>query len=585
MIGGGDALPVAARAPVGDRTAAALVGADGTIDWWCPARIDGPAAFFGLLHRSGGACRVGPPGSPVAGVQTWRGADAPIVRTEVVGAESLVRLDDSLIGGSLVRVVTVLRGPAEVVLDVVPGRSFGPPRRVTRFSGGVAFDGIVVRGLADGEPTRMDAGEQLVVTIGLEEHRSATSQGDGRSQKLTVGAALGRFDDMDRQWRGLLDNAYDGPHRTMVRNAMRQLMLLTDATSGGLLRSLTTSLPPHARNDRNVDERIVWVGDAARFTVLLERLERHDLADLTRQWVATALDSDEPPPTVLTAAGTRPEEERELDLDGYRGHRPVRVGTPPDATLWLAGLAEATLALDGRRHRRTLDRVTQWLSVHAMDPDHGRWGSRGRPRRHVDGALAVRRALRAAAATLRSGDPLSEPAADAATAATALDRWLGANGLFGAADRAGWPRCAGDDTSDAALLRWVAPWDADLADLPDDGDGEAMHRAMLTLDQTIAQLDDGGLAHRHLPHVDDGFAPGEGADVAASAELVAALARVGRWDEAHLRMETLLGAVGPMTVASSHLDPRSRDHGGNTPSAPALMALIEAALSLRSGPR
>ena len=584
MIGGGDALPIAARAPIGDRSSGALVGADGTIDWWCPGPFDSPAAFFGLLDPAGGACRLGPVGVPVTGTQRWRG-DGPVVSTELAGAETRVRIDDALIGGSIIRVLTVLRGPVDVMLDVVPGRRFGSPRKVEHFSSGVAFDGIVVRGLADAVAHRMDSGEQLVVSITVEQQGRVTTQGDGRAPQLTVGAALDQFSALDRQWRSWLENAYDGAHRTMVRNAMRQLMLLTDATSGGLVRSLTTSLPPHIGNDRNVDERYTWLGDVARLTALLEQLDRADLAEPTREWVAAALGSDEPVPSVFTSGGSRPNEERELELAGFHGHRPVRVGISAEQSQWLAGLAEATLVLDARRHRAALTRVTAWLTAHANDVDHGRWGARGRPRRYVDSALAVRRALRAAALTLRSGDPLSEVASDGAATAAGLDRWLADNGCFGVADRAGWRRALGDDSSDAALLRWVAPADDELAALPHDGEGEALHRSRLTVDQTLAQLDDGGLTHRHLPHVDDGFAPGEGADVAASAELVAALARIGRWEDAHARMETLLAAVGSMTVASSHVDPRTHNHLGNTPSTPALMALVEAALALRAGPR
>ena len=160
MIGGGDGLPIAARAPIGDRSSGALVGADGTIDWWCPGSFDSPAAFFGLVDSAGGACRLGPVGVPVMGTQRWRG-DGPVVSTELAGPETRVRLDDALIGGSITRVLTVLRGPVDVMLDVVPGRRFGSPRKVEHFSSGVAFDGIVVRGLADAVGHRMDSGEQF----------------------------------------------------------------------------------------------------------------------------------------------------------------------------------------------------------------------------------------------------------------------------------------------------------------------------------------------------------------------------------------------------------------------------------------
>ncbi len=105
-------------------------------------------------------------------------------------------------------------------------------------------------------------------------------------------------------------------------------------------------------------------------------------------------------------------------------------------------------------------------------------------------------------------------------------------------DRGGEPTGA-DDSSDAAILRWIAPA---LPTLRDDSETEAVHRARVTLDQSVGQLTEWPYAHRHLPHIDDGFPPGQGADLWASFTLVSALARFESWEEAHERMEGLLRA-------------------------------------------
>ncbi|HEY1515045.1 MAG TPA: trehalase-like domain-containing protein [Solirubrobacteraceae bacterium] len=52
-------LPIAEHGIVGDLHTAALVGTDGTIDWYCPERFDGPSVFAALLdRRHGGFYRI-----------------------------------------------------------------------------------------------------------------------------------------------------------------------------------------------------------------------------------------------------------------------------------------------------------------------------------------------------------------------------------------------------------------------------------------------------------------------------------------------------------------------------------------------
>ena len=54
-------LPIADHGVIGDLRTVALVGVDGTIDWYCPERFDGPSVFGALLDRSrGGYYRIAP---------------------------------------------------------------------------------------------------------------------------------------------------------------------------------------------------------------------------------------------------------------------------------------------------------------------------------------------------------------------------------------------------------------------------------------------------------------------------------------------------------------------------------------------
>jgi hypothetical protein len=44
-------LPIAGHGIIGDLHSIALVGADGTIDWYCPCRFDAPSVFASILDR------------------------------------------------------------------------------------------------------------------------------------------------------------------------------------------------------------------------------------------------------------------------------------------------------------------------------------------------------------------------------------------------------------------------------------------------------------------------------------------------------------------------------------------------------
>jgi GH15 family glucan-1,4-alpha-glucosidase len=60
---GGTYLPIENHGVIGDLRSAALVGRDGTIDWFCPLRFDAPSVFAAILDADhGGLFRISPDG-------------------------------------------------------------------------------------------------------------------------------------------------------------------------------------------------------------------------------------------------------------------------------------------------------------------------------------------------------------------------------------------------------------------------------------------------------------------------------------------------------------------------------------------
>ncbi len=56
-------LPIEDHGVIGDLRSVALVGTDGTIDWYCPGRFDAPSVFAALLDQErGGYFQIAPAG-------------------------------------------------------------------------------------------------------------------------------------------------------------------------------------------------------------------------------------------------------------------------------------------------------------------------------------------------------------------------------------------------------------------------------------------------------------------------------------------------------------------------------------------
>ena len=593
-------IRLADHAAIGDGATTALVASNGAIDWWSPGgRAGAPTCFSLLDQRCGGEIRLGPTRPDWTGAQTFSDDEAPVLTTAFETADGTFEVVDHVIDTQIVRILTVLRGTADVTLAVRPGYAFGLPRRIERWSNGVAYGDVRIEGTETDVNQTLRAGDRIVVTVSPAGQRGVTRQGVDRPHP-TMGEALAEQARVRASWRSDVGSVeFDSDLRWAVLRSVRALRLLTVSTSSDscLLRALTTSLPARAGNERNIDERFAWLRDNAHAVRVWDRLDRRDWSGPHREWLHERAADALPLSPAYQPSGERPGSEEELALAGWRGNGPVRAGTRVGSALDLGAMSELSLELDDRHSWKRLERLGDWLADHASDADAGRWDSRARAHRHVESALSVRAALDALIATARRRNPI-DPVTDTWTQAVReLDVWLATEGLFGVDASAGFRRTGStpheragrtgktgaDDSSDASLLRWIC--EASLPTLPSDSDTEAAHRARVTLEQTLPQLTEWPYVHRHLPHVDDGFPPLQGADLWASFTMVSALARFDRWEEAHGRMEALLRMLGPTHIGATHVDPMTGDLRGNLLAAPMHLALIDAAAALARGPR
>lgn len=529
--------------------------------------------------------------------------------TRLTDGDSAYEIADHVRNGRIVRIITGLRGRSLVALSVDPAESFGPPRKIHRWSNGVAFGSLLVDGAPTDEPFEVFPGERRVFTISVSTERQITRSGPGL-EPLTLNAAMRSQSQVQHESRLALDRlAIPGPYRAMGIRSARILRMLTNPSTGALVRSLTTSLPARIGNERNIDERFAWLRDNADAIRIWERLEQWEWAANTRSWLAERCTDELPLPPAYRASGERLPSEEELGLLGWDSNGPVRIGNRVSLATDIGAIAQASMMLDAKASWPTLERLGDWLAEHAirrqsgpesgraertsstgqealgMRADHGRWDSRTKSVQNVESALAVQAAMESLIATIQRSNPLDPVVVGWRESLRSLNKWLEVEGHFGRRPTEGWRRSGGasaDDSSDASLLRWMfdkAPG------LPSDDEHDAANRRSTTLDQTLAQLGEGPFLNRHLPHVSDGLPPGQGVDLWASFAAVTVLARCERWEEAHARMEALERFLGPLHLGSTHADPLTGDLRGNLGAAQTHIACIEATLALASGPR
>ena len=67
----GQYLPIAEHGLVGDLHTVALVGTNGTVDWYCCPSFDSPSVFGAILDRGAGHFRLGPYGVTVPSARRY----------------------------------------------------------------------------------------------------------------------------------------------------------------------------------------------------------------------------------------------------------------------------------------------------------------------------------------------------------------------------------------------------------------------------------------------------------------------------------------------------------------------------------
>ncbi len=587
--------PIADYAMIGDGRTAALVSREGSIDWLCLPRFDSDPVFSRILDADlGGYWSILP-------------HDVRSIRRSYRPRTNILETRFTTTTGSL-RLVDFFPALTEAQKRVYPLAQSLLIRRVRCESNRVAFDVTVRLRPRFGRWTPElrtfashwheygwgHSAAVLYASVPLE-RRGALLQGSvtleaGQTADFALAYADEApvelplpqlFDTIERltteywqQW--IARCTYTGPYREAIERSALALKLMTYAPSGAIVAAPTTSLPEWIGGPRNWDYRYCWLRDAAFTVRALLGLGFHEEADAFVDWILHATRLTQPElQVVYTVYGDPHIPERLLvDLDGYRGSRPVRVGNDASRQFQLDVYGEVIDAFAryrafGRRldsdDYRFLRGLADVILRRWQEPDDGIWEVRSGRVHHVHSKVMTLVGLRHLE-RLAQRDRVSLPLERYRRAAAEIERWLVTYGVD--PRRNAFVALPGGDT-DASLL-WLALQDAFLS--PD-------HPWVIgTVDSVLEELTVGDLVYRY--HRGDGLAGPEGAFVICSFWLVEALARVGRLDEAHERFERLLRRANEVGLYAEEIDPETGEHLGNFPQAFSHIGLISAALAL-----
>lgn len=391
-------------AVIGDRRTAAVVTTDGSIVWYCPGRFDRPSLFAALLDlEKGGAWTLDLPVARLGGRNYLE--DSAVLETRFELADGDFKVTDWMpMGEECPRGICRLFSPAPqpLVISVLPAPDYARSAVDLRPVG----DGICINGthwLYASRPLAMEEGViRLELPAGEEGWAvlaDAPLEAPSRSDvHFWLDTTLGK-------WRDITSCiTYHGPFERQVAQSLRALRLLTYEPNGGVIAAATTSLPEVQGGDRNYDYRYVWMRDTGMIISALVRAgsngpdERHFL-----EFICGSKQEDPGKPLLppfLSLDFKPAPDESHLDLAGYGGSRPVRIGNGASDQLQLDGFANVLLAAkliygrhNTREHWDTVKQIADFLAEHWREPDYGIWEEH-EPRQYTTGKVIISCGLR-----------------------------------------------------------------------------------------------------------------------------------------------------------------------------------------------
>ena len=580
---------------IGNCSFSALVDDRGRIVWCCLPRFDGDPVFHSLLGRAGEAAE--PRGfweiellGHATHAQHYERNTAVLVTRLDDSAGNAVEIVDfaprfALHGRqfrplSLVRRIRPLAGRPRVVIRLRPMFDYG------RCAPAITHGSNHVRYVGPDSTLRLTTDASISYVLGetpfvLEDQLNFVLGPDETLQDSAGNVARDSQDRTEDHWREWVRRlALPFEWQSAVIRAAITLKLCTFEDTGAIVAAMTTSIPEARGTARNWDYRYCWLRDA--FFVVRALNSLSDVETMERYLgyvhnVALVGSGAHLQPVYGVGLESRLVE-REIDwLEGFAGHRPVRVGNQAYEHLQhdVYGntiLAAAQSFFDHRLRRPSgeadferFERIGEHAYAVYRTPDAGMWELRSRSRIHTSSALMCWAAcdrLARIGAHLGREERARIWSERAAEIRAAIDQEAWNESLGSYVESFG-----GDDVEAGLLLMLEVGFAA-----PDD---PRFRGTLAVIEQRLRR---GEHLFRYA-RPDDFGAPTNAFNVCTFWYLDA-LARAGRREEARALFEGMLACRNRLGLLSEDVNPETHELWGNFPQTYSLVGIINAAVRL-----
>ncbi|MEI2384882.1 glycoside hydrolase family 15 protein [Breoghania sp. JC706] len=583
-------------AMIGNCSLAALIDKNARIVWCCLPRFDGDPVFHSLL-----GARSGDPADGAFSIELHDHVrseqeyvpNTAIVRTRLYASDgAAVEITDfaprfyksnrGFRPNAIARRVKPLSGRPRVTFRVRPGFDYGAATpEITAGSNHIRYVGPdqVLRMTTNAPITYIRHETTFILERSLSFYfgpdESLTDHPDTLCRAFEE-----QTETYWKHWTRRLGVPLEW-QEAVIRAAIT-LKLCTNEETGAIVAAVTTSVPEAANTERNWDYRFCWLRDAFFVVRALNSLSEMETMENYLRYlnnIAAVMNGDHLQP-VFGIGLEKDLVERVVDLPGYRGMGPVRVGNQAYEHFQhdvygnvVVGAAQAffderLLHTFGADEFRFLEAVGERAYALHASPDAGMWELRTRARVHTSSSLMCW---------------------------AACDRLAKIAHKLKLDERAAYWRGRADEIHATICKR---AWNQELNSFVESFEGKDMDAGLLLMAEVgflpasdprfVATVDRIGQRLRRGNHLfrynaADDFGTPENAFNICTFWYIDALARIGRKDEAREIYETMLACRNHVGLLSEDIDTGSGELWGNFPQTYSMVGIINGAMRLSAG--